>query len=207
MKNLVVACLGAASLFLSTQADAFPTSVSTHQCVGGSPYNTAVVTWTDHDLSSESLVWNTTGTSSPVFQQLMLRFSGDTVSMERPVVKQEGFKSENWTFKSLDPLHLDPSKRYTVKVYATSDFLWLEVFRRDILAYPVYSTVFFVGAPDYLMRVSLGGEKSGIKCTALDDVKADIQKNYADIYNPKYPLYIQYTRESMAALQIYRYNP
>lgn len=202
MRNLFIACVSVVSLAISTHANAFPTSVSIHNCTWGSQYDAAVVTWPDIDLS-RGLFWNTDGTSSPVFQQMDFRFSGDTVSMERPIPPIEGAKGEKWTFTSIDPLHLDMSKRYTVQVYTTSDFLWLEVFRKDILSYPVYSTVFFVGAPDYLLKAALSGEQPVIKCASLADIKADIQKNYADVYNSKYPLYIQYTRGSMAALQVY----
>lgn len=201
MRNIFVTSICVAALAFSTHANAFPTSVSGHKCASGSAYDTAFVTWANRDIANHNLVWNTEGTSSPKFQQVKLIFDNDTVKMERTVPEVQGSPDEIWTFTSLDPLHLDMSKHYTIKAYATSDFLWIEAFRADVSAYPVYSTVFFVGAPDKLLNVSLNSEKSSVLCGNVDEIKSDIQLNYADKYNYKYPLYIQYTLGGMTSFK------
>lgn len=200
MRNLGIVFAGIASFAFATEVNAFPIGVSTHNCTGVAEYNTAVINWSNRDIEHRRLAWDTSGTSSPVFEEVVLDFAGDTVSMERPIPEIVGAKGTTWKFTSLDPLHLDKTKLYNVRAYSTHDFLWVEVYRADVPVYPVYSTVFFVGAPDYLMKVSLDGEKDGVKCADLGEIKSDVQKNYADIYNPQSPGYIQYTKSGKAAL-------
>lgn len=111
-------------------------------------------------------------------------------------------------FTSLDPIHdtvpsvadrcltapaqTDP-RSYDFKLYITNDMLWVEAKRSGALIAPTLSTVFFISP------IRDVNDVTGGLYFKSQELKDDVQKNYADRYNPVNVGLIEYTPAAIAA--------
>jgi hypothetical protein len=85
---------------------------------------------------------------------------------------------------------------YDFKLYMTRDLLWVEAKRSGALIAPTLSTVFFVSP---IRDVEDLADVPGGVYFRSQDLKADIQTNYADRYMPTNVGFIEYAPEAIAA--------
>lgn len=184
--------------------NAYPTRVAVEECARGSANKVAVLSWQNIRVDgSYTPKWQLRNGQGETTAEIQFQFIEQTISIVRTIPPKSGFSGDRWTFSSLDPLHFDNSKRYDARVFTTSDFLWFELGLAGATVTPIYSTVFFVGAPEDLVSRAIDGESTSshvVGCTNYESLKADVQKNYADGYDPKDVRMIQYTLDALGAV-------
>lgn len=188
------------ALCFQAPAFAYPARIPTHGCSEAKHGDVVIIsekvrsweytTWLEiYDPASDS--------------DFNIEAIGNSVTMSRTVPHRDGYNGTYWSFRSLDKLYDRGSGQYyDAKVYFTPDFTWIEASDHDVPVTPVYSTVFFVGAPEKIYERFLDdceyASDEGARFVDYDNLKESIQLNYADLYDPRDPRMIQYTLEAQA---------
>ena len=128
--------------------------------------------------------------------------TGNSFTLERSVPKSTipGFKLTTLTLPSLDIVHdasaaaslAEGARKFNVRVYFNTEFIWVEVQKANTPAAPTFNTVFFVGAPADVYSSYRTGAYANIKFANYANLKTDMQDNYASLYDPRNVRLVQY---------------
>jgi hypothetical protein len=127
-----------------------------------------------------------------------------SVDVRRTPPNIAGMKQQIVPLQSLDKLHDlkvgQNGQIYDMRLMFNADFLWIEVWPSGSKTAPVRSAYMLSGSSEKTYAYYMNNPSSAVRYASQAEVVADIQKNYADKYNPDFINLIQYPPKGRDAI-------
>lgn len=185
VKTLAVAIL--LTTILLQPAFAYQTTVTTRSYASKLPTDDLIVVKTYNNTGKEPQWFRT----EQMGNSFAIRLIDNSLAVMRNPLELPGLVQMAYVIESLDKLHdlragQEHGPTYDMRAFFNEDFMWIEVWPSDSKTAPVKSTYQLTGSDretyEFYMRHHINGTGYANQKELVDD----IQKNYADKYNPDF---------------------